>query len=192
MFIHSGHYNVWVVTIECNWCHSEGWHEHKSSCALPKALPKYFLWNLQIRVYVRFSWTNQIKMPFEFIFGLFLTFSTLLTISERLLSRFCTSSYCIFSALLLFSLPVILDRYTDLGMIASCPELSTSRHSSCFHTTILFSWALERSHAASLIKVPHALLELKLLCSIINHKKAECVLWLFRNKLRPNEEKKSN
>lgn len=72
---------------------------------------------------------------------------------------------------------------------ASSLELPMSYQSSCFHTSPLFSGAHERSHTASLIKVPHALLKLKLLCSIINHKKAECVLWLFRNKLRHNRKR---
>lgn len=125
-------------------------------------------------------------MSIEFFFAL--SFASLLTTLQHLLSSLYTPSYPLSSAVFLpvraFG-QVHRPRYDRL-----CPELSTFHHSSCFHTAILFSGALERSHAASLIKVPHALLELKLLCSIINHKKAECVLWLLRNKLRPNEEKK--
>lgn len=56
--------------------------------------------------------------------------------------------------------------------------------SSCFHTTVSSSWAPVGLHAASLITAPRAFLELNLFCGTIHHKKAEYVLWIFRNKLR--------
>lgn len=56
--------------------------------------------------------------------------------------------------------------------------------SSCFHTTVSSSGTPVGLHAASLITAPRAFLELNLFCSTIYHKKAEYVLWLFRNKLR--------
>lgn len=62
--------------------------------------------------------------------------------------------------------------------------------SSCFHTTVSSSVAPVGLHAASLITAPRAFLELNLFCGTIHHKKAEYVLWLFRNKLRHYKKKK--
>lgn len=62
--------------------------------------------------------------------------------------------------------------------------------SSCFYTTVSSSGAPVGLHAASLITAPRAFLELNLFCGTIHHKKAEYVLWLFRNKLRHYKKKK--
>lgn len=151
-YIRAGHY---IILVSCNWYQSQG---TTFDPPVPSWQIQLCFWDLQIRLYSRYSFPGQTRKHEDVIWILLCTlphfFLPLFWPSQNTSSPLCcTPSYLLTSAV--FLLVGAFGRYTDLGMIASCPERSTSHHSSCFHTTILFSGAFERSHAASLIKVPH-------------------------------------